>query len=413
MPIDWDCIQELGKVPDVELAKRLGVTSSAVGKARKRRGLDRLMPAYIDWEAQPLGKVPDIELARRLGVSNAAVNSARRARAIPNALGEPKRVDWDAVPLLGKVTDEAIARQLGTAVSSVGEARRKRGIPAVGRGLNYVTQCGKLANYPEAVIDLVLHEKGCAHEFQARLGQYRVDWLFPDRRVVWEYAGWTDHPRFGHEYDRRMQRKAEWLTAQGYSVITFEPNELEGFEDRLDLGRLSRRNHAACINCGASGKARPAFGKCRRCHDYERKHGKPADKANAKVIPKRGEPCPTCPGRIETRSGVCKECHRENYLLAYGRRKGNEWYVVAGPGVRILVRNLQEFSRANRQASYESLRRGGTHPWQTRVATQAEVTAWVGEKFDGYVAKMQRKRATRCIRRDEEMKQATSVGVEK
>jgi len=103
-PVAWDD-QPLGEVPDTELAKRLGVSNVAVGRARRRRGIPSFSTSAfneagadrrggrvgIDWDAQPLGEMKDAELARRLGVHRSSVNSARRARGIPAARAERAR----------------------------------------------------------------------------------------------------------------------------------------------------------------------------------------------------------------------------------------------------------------------------------------------------------------------------------
>lgn len=66
---------------------------------RERREEDRLLrslrakrrrrPVGIDWDAQPLGRVPDVDLARQLGVSANSVGGARRRRGIP-PFGTPR-----------------------------------------------------------------------------------------------------------------------------------------------------------------------------------------------------------------------------------------------------------------------------------------------------------------------------------
>lgn len=37
--IDWDAVSDLGKVPDWQIAQRLGVTPASVWQARRRRGI--------------------------------------------------------------------------------------------------------------------------------------------------------------------------------------------------------------------------------------------------------------------------------------------------------------------------------------------------------------------------------------
>jgi len=123
--VDWDA-QPLGEVPDAELAKELGVSKSAVLKARQQRGSKGTRPprkkSEIDWDAQPLGEVFDSQLARELGVDAKTVQRARNKRGIKR-----KYVDWDAQPL-GEVSDSELALTLGVDRSSVSNARRNRGI---------------------------------------------------------------------------------------------------------------------------------------------------------------------------------------------------------------------------------------------------------------------------------------------
>ena len=136
--IDWDA-QPLGKLSDPELAKKLGVTPPAVRKARLRRGI----PSFIfrraaarsdsDWAEQPLGKITDSELARRLGITRGTVRRAREKRGIPplTTRGDPKNryaINWDTITTLGKHPDAVIARRLGTSEGAVGMARKSRGI---------------------------------------------------------------------------------------------------------------------------------------------------------------------------------------------------------------------------------------------------------------------------------------------
>jgi hypothetical protein len=79
----------LGKMPDAELAARIGRTRNAVRVMRGRLGLpDPLGPWHPEggWtaeELQLLGTVPDGELAARFGRSEAAVRMKRHTLGIP------------------------------------------------------------------------------------------------------------------------------------------------------------------------------------------------------------------------------------------------------------------------------------------------------------------------------------------
>lgn len=140
--IDWDA-QPLGAESDTAIAERIGVCSSVVGGARRRRRIpacraSRRLVRVVDWDAQPLGRVHDRTLARMLGVDRASVRSARLHRHIPSpvppvrtaATPRPPRklVRWDAMPL-GEVPDPVVAKMAGVGSTAVFYARTVRGIP--------------------------------------------------------------------------------------------------------------------------------------------------------------------------------------------------------------------------------------------------------------------------------------------
>ena len=145
--IDWKS-QPLGQVADGELARKLGVSSSAVSHARRRRGIPGYVQASrINWDAQPLGQVSDKALAERLGQRVHTVAHARFVRGIPRCTrggihntGTPQPhgclmttgIVWDAQPL-GRVSDKELAKRLGVSANAVCGARQRRGIPGKGR----------------------------------------------------------------------------------------------------------------------------------------------------------------------------------------------------------------------------------------------------------------------------------------
>lgn len=79
--IVWD-EQPLGSVPDISLARKLGVSQSVVQKARVHRRIASYKTGP-NWDEQPLGLLSDIALARKCGVSRTAVRGARTRRGIP------------------------------------------------------------------------------------------------------------------------------------------------------------------------------------------------------------------------------------------------------------------------------------------------------------------------------------------
>ena len=82
-------VARLGTVADAVLAKELGISISAVYKARKSRGIPAKYAGSGGlwlWDdiriSSMLGTCPDAELGRRLGVSRNAVRAARMRRGI-------------------------------------------------------------------------------------------------------------------------------------------------------------------------------------------------------------------------------------------------------------------------------------------------------------------------------------------
>lgn len=85
--IDWTKIDGLGVDPDLVIAKRLGLSESAVGQARRRLG--RPAPAMwrltqrVDDIAHLFGTMPDRTVAALTGRSVGAIYEARVHRGIP------------------------------------------------------------------------------------------------------------------------------------------------------------------------------------------------------------------------------------------------------------------------------------------------------------------------------------------
>lgn len=157
---DWDAVPDLGKVPDRELARRLGVSPVAVGQARDARGIprcqrgqSRVLPdvspcagnmtpdnvrdergcivwTRVDWSAGS-----DADIAKAIGSNISTVRAARERLGIPSARRRgaiAPLFDWSAVPL-GKMSDRDIARNIGMSRNAVAAARERLGIPPFGR----------------------------------------------------------------------------------------------------------------------------------------------------------------------------------------------------------------------------------------------------------------------------------------
>ncbi len=90
--IDWDNIQWEGK-SDGEISKLTGISQVIVGRRRREAGIPvqsksgpgKCLRKGIDWGDHPLGEIPDVELALKMGVSSSTVYTARTRRGIPSS----------------------------------------------------------------------------------------------------------------------------------------------------------------------------------------------------------------------------------------------------------------------------------------------------------------------------------------
>ena len=88
--IDWDKV-EWGDKTNTELAREIGCAPNTVAYRRKKLGIpypdggrfDNRAQKGIDWDQHPLGKIPDTQLAKILGVHPTSVQLARKRRGIP------------------------------------------------------------------------------------------------------------------------------------------------------------------------------------------------------------------------------------------------------------------------------------------------------------------------------------------
>ncbi|HEX7477514.1 MAG TPA: hypothetical protein VF331_06885 [Polyangiales bacterium] len=85
----------------------------------------------MNWKRVGLGKVSDRVLAARLGVSHTAVRRARLRLGIKPAHKPPKRKQWSRRGL-GRMPDAEIARREGVTRQTVHRERERRGIKAYG-----------------------------------------------------------------------------------------------------------------------------------------------------------------------------------------------------------------------------------------------------------------------------------------
>ncbi|MDB6034709.1 MAG: hypothetical protein JWM16_5047 [Verrucomicrobiales bacterium] len=121
----------LGTMPDIEVAKSLGRTKSAIHRRRGLVGIPKFKPAPNEWTQKEdvlLGTGPDEEVAMKLGRTAYAVNVRRRQLKIPLPGANLKPWTPTEEALLGTMPDEEIARLLGRSRQSVASHRLTHGI---------------------------------------------------------------------------------------------------------------------------------------------------------------------------------------------------------------------------------------------------------------------------------------------
>lgn len=121
--------QQLGKVPDNEIAVQWGMTPTSVAQRRKQLGIPpKPGVEWPDWAIAELGKSSDLSIANLLGCTHHTVAKKRVSLGIL-----PRNHDrWspDVVAKLGTMPDSAIAAELGCSQSAVSAYRNSLGIPA-------------------------------------------------------------------------------------------------------------------------------------------------------------------------------------------------------------------------------------------------------------------------------------------
>lgn len=143
--IDWDA-QPLGQVSDAELAKRLGVGIQKVERERRAKKLKRYDPENslrrleIDWDviAPYLGKVPDDELAGKIGTTRQRVGEERKSRRIPPWPRGSKKKSLDDLPDGAWYLDET---NEGTLWDRVSEVTNSLEVATVIRPIELLQRC--------------------------------------------------------------------------------------------------------------------------------------------------------------------------------------------------------------------------------------------------------------------------------
>lgn len=136
--VDWRQFDRLlGKLPDEEIARRVGTSPSGVLHRRRRLRIRRVPRRSPDWlKIDPLlGTRPDREIARLAGCSPHKVLCRRAGLGIspfprPRAgASRAVEIDWRRVDrLLGRVPDFKIARRFGLMRGAVQCRRQAKGI---------------------------------------------------------------------------------------------------------------------------------------------------------------------------------------------------------------------------------------------------------------------------------------------
>ena len=127
--ITWDA-QPLGRVPDQDLARRLGVTPGSVRQARYSRGIPAMPRGRVERLGAVIGEEPDAIVAHRLGLPEHCVRDARRRAGLRSRFNPAvPSVDWPAIrPHLGKMPDIELARHVGVSAAAIHAERVRLGI---------------------------------------------------------------------------------------------------------------------------------------------------------------------------------------------------------------------------------------------------------------------------------------------
>jgi hypothetical protein len=103
----------------------------------RRSGNPMGIPLNTDWDKQPLGKMFDVDIALKLGVTESAVTQARNRRGIPRYRGKYTRIAPYKEPIMskgkfdslyGKFSLEEIAKQYGISRSTISRLKKRYGI---------------------------------------------------------------------------------------------------------------------------------------------------------------------------------------------------------------------------------------------------------------------------------------------
>lgn len=163
--INWDK-QPFGKIPDTEIAIKIGVTQEAVRYQRNKRGIppaSRLKYYWYDIDKM-LGKIPDSEISKKTKIPYQTLVERRNKLGIKSCVHHHKNIDWDNFKQWN-ISDTEIARMMGIDRSSVNNARRTRGIPQI------IFKC-KICNHTVGLNSIHKFCSNCRSKYQRQIAKY-------------------------------------------------------------------------------------------------------------------------------------------------------------------------------------------------------------------------------------------------
>jgi DNA-binding CsgD family transcriptional regulator len=197
----------LGRGSDKKIAQRLGLSKAAVSMKRRMMGIPPSAKRFqgtsgFDWTADKvvlLGKISDMEVARRLGIGKGNVATKRRALGIPMAPRKKLHVVWTAEMLadLGRMSRKAFAGKYHLARRWVEQKCRELKVTR--------PRCEKYAVFTPAMNALMgkRSDSRLARNFHMSVIQIRRQRLklgIPSHRSTIENLPW-------HEADRQLLGK--------------------------------------------------------------------------------------------------------------------------------------------------------------------------------------------------------------
>lgn len=212
--IRWtaDDLRLLGRLPDTEVARRLGLSLHHVVVERRRQGVRAARPAEpVQWTEErlaALGTVPDARLAKEWGISAGSIALKRQelGRAPAHGRSWQRTYVWtDAmVADLGTLSTRSFAKRHGVPPNQVLVERRRRGIAG---------PYDKPRGIPEPLQDLLgtMPDKEFAARFgydAQHVGTFRVRAGIASHRKRRYAFQWTPYrlSRLGQVPDQRLAR---------------------------------------------------------------------------------------------------------------------------------------------------------------------------------------------------------------